>query len=295
MDSNDIRYEGLIYCDPAFPVSFHEDYMDMNRRFIYTHWHESIELLYFYEGQGHLICKSKTVPFKKGEILVIGSDVLHTLCADTPNCRYYCLKVEPHFLISNAIPQTDIYHTYATADAQSVRAIENIVSEFERGEMLYKSAVLGGILQLFTVLSRNHAATAVPPLSPISDNINRQHASIQSALSFIRENMSSPIPLEALCEHVGMSKYYFCRLFKAYTGMPPLQYINMLRCDHARHLITEGQMNIARAAFEVGIDNPSYFTKIYKRYIGVLPSEDALNGNKPDRSGAGIGVLKMLH
>ena len=295
MESTVIQYEGPIYCDPAFPISFHEDNMTPTRRFIYTHWHSGVEILYFHEGNGHLLYRSKSIPFSKGEILVIGSDMLHTLSADSPSCSYHCLIVEPRFLTGNAVPQDKVYPTFVTASKDAAAIMNRIIAEFRRADMLYKPAVLGCILQLFAVLQRcctNEAEQE--PQSQVTENVGRQHTSIQMALNYIRENLSGSIVLEELCSHVGMSKYYFCRLFKSYTGMPPLQYINMLRCDRARHLITKGQMNITEAAHAVGIDNTSYFTKIYKKYIGVLPSDDATRKDKRDRKGSVIGVLKTL-
>ena len=269
-------------------------YMAPTRRFIYTHWHASIEILLFHEGTGHLLCKSRSISFGAGQILVIGSDELHTLCADTPHCRYHCLKVEPRFLMGNAVPQALIYPTYATEDADSRAVMARIIAEFAEAKPLYKSAVLGLILQLFAALQRSDGERAenTPPHG--ENSTTKQHTSIQRALSYIRENLASSILLEELCAHVGMSKYYFCRLFKSYTGMPPLQYINTLRCDRARQFITEGQLNITEAARAVGIDNPSYFTKLYKKYIGVLPSEDAAQKDMPAGTGSIIGVLKSL-
>ena len=297
MESTAIQYENTIYCDPTFPISFHEDFMTPSRRFIYTHWHSGVEILYFHEGNGYLLHQSKRIPFSKGEILVIGSDMLHTICADSLNCSYYCLTVAPHFLVSNAVPKERLYPTFVTGAGEAIAIMERIIAEFQQGGLLYKPAVLGSILQLYAALQRSAIADAEPEeqtQTQTAEGISRQHVAVKEALNYIRERLSSPIVLEGLCDDVGMSKYYFCRLFKSYTGMSPLQYINMLRCDRARHLITEGQMNITEAANAVGIDNASYFTKVYKKHIGVLPSVDAARKDKRDRKGSLVGVLKTL-
>jgi len=62
-------------------------------------------------------------------------------------------------------------------------------------------------------------------------------------------------------------------MFRAYTGMPVIHYINTLRCDYARKLITENGCNVSEAALMVGISNLPYFTRLYKRHMGVLPSK----------------------
>jgi AraC-like DNA-binding protein len=73
-----------------------------------------------------------------------------------------------------------------------------------------------------------------------------------------------------------MSRYYFCHLFRAYTGMTVINYINMLRCALARSLILEKRFNVSEAAKYLGISNLSYFGQMYKRYMGVLPSQESV-------------------
>ncbi|MCL2867270.1 MAG: AraC family transcriptional regulator, partial [Clostridia bacterium] len=101
---------------------------------------------------------------------------------------------------------------------------------------------------------------------------------VMRALYYIRVNLCEAISIDDICRHVGMSKYYFCRMFKAYTGMPVIHYINMLRCDYAQKLIAEKGCNVTEAAQTLGIHNLPYFSRLYKRHTGVTPSK-----MKPER------------
>lgn len=294
MQTPSIQYEEPIYCDPSFPIGFHEDAMSPNRPMIYTHWHVGVEILYFHEGTGHLLTRTQRIHFGPGTILVIGTNMLHTLCAESPHCKYHCLMVEPRFLMANGIAPDVAYPSYGVVDKEANAVMDRIVDEFQETRPLYKAMVLGHILQLAAILFRNHGEVFAGEDKDRDPALARRHDAVQEALKYIRENLSDHITLEYLCDHVGMSKYYFCRLFRDLTGLPPLQYINMVRCDRARHLITEGQMNITQAAQTVGVENASYFSRMYKKYIGVLPSDDAQKKDKRDRKGEVIGVLKTL-
>ena len=287
MQLSNIRYEEPAYCDPLFPVIFHTDMINPARRFIYTNWHSGIELLYCVEGSAHLLSDMRGARFGKGELVVIGSNALHTIYADSCDCYYYCLTVEPCFLQENGIPAEALCLRSVICDPNVSAIFEEIMREFTDMRPLYKSAVLGCLLRLFTLLGREYRLLAEGAQAAAAP---RQHAAIQNAIQYMHTHIAEAVSLDDICRHAGISKYYFCRLFRAFTDMTPLQFINMLRCDYARRLMKEGGVTVSEAARAVGVDNLSYFTRIYKRYIGTLPSRDAVRKEKRERRGAAIGI-----
>ncbi|ELP5185316.1 helix-turn-helix transcriptional regulator, partial [Clostridium perfringens] len=72
------------------------------------------------------------------------------------------------------------------------------------------------------------------------------------------------------------SKYYTCRTFKEVTGKTILDYINHIRCINARNLILYNGYTISESAYKSGFNNLSYFSKTYKKYMGLLPSEEKI-------------------
>lgn len=284
-----IQYEEPLYCDPSFPVSFHADAMDEARRSVYANWHTGIELLLCYAGSACLVSGTRISRFSAGDLVVIESNALHAIYAESPECVYDCLAVEPSFLLSCGVPLGEVRFSSVVRDARASAIFGEIAQEF-RGERdwLYKAAVLGSLLRLFAILCRDHATKAA---AGGDEAALRQQAAMQRALEYVRAHLSEPIRLDELCRHVGVSKYYFCRLFHTFTELSPMKFINMLRCDYARRLMTEGRQNVAEAARAVGVENLSYFTRMYKKYMGRLPSEDAAGREKRDRKGEVIGIL----
>ena len=78
--------------------------------------------------------------------------------------------------------------------------------------------------------------------------------------------------LEDLANEAGFSKYHFARLFKEMTGQTVLNYVNFLRCNHARSLLASGKYNVGESAIQSGFSNLSYFSRTYRRMMGELPS-----------------------
>jgi AraC-like DNA-binding protein len=102
------------------------------------------------------------------------------------------------------------------------------------------------------------------------------HASaIARAIAQIRRDYSAPIEIPELARSVGMSTSSFHKHFKAVTSSSPLQYQKELRLLTARRLLVEGERTVSAAAFEVGYESPSQFSREYARKFGVQPSKDA--------------------
>ncbi|MEJ0050735.1 MAG: AraC family transcriptional regulator [Methylovirgula sp.] len=97
---------------------------------------------------------------------------------------------------------------------------------------------------------------------------------IRRAAAWIRENYDQTLRIENLAALSGMSPASFHRHFKAATAMSPLQYQKMLRLQHARQmLIASG--DATRAAYTVGYESASQFSREYARMFGAPPARDA--------------------
>ncbi len=96
---------------------------------------------------------------------------------------------------------------------------------------------------------------------------------VRRAIALIRTRYDQPIRVEALAEHAGMSPASLHRHFKAATAMSPLRYQKALRLQEARRLIASGR-EVAAAAYAVGYESASQFSREYARMFGVPPSRD---------------------
>jgi AraC-like DNA-binding protein len=97
---------------------------------------------------------------------------------------------------------------------------------------------------------------------------------IRKALALIAENYACPFRVEDIAQSVGMSGSAFHRGFKAATGMAPLQYQKTLRLYEARRLLLNEPTSASSAAFSVGYQSVSQFSREYRRMFGTPPMQD---------------------
>ncbi|WP_026970754.1 AraC family transcriptional regulator [Aliagarivorans marinus] len=104
----------------------------------------------------------------------------------------------------------------------------------------------------------------------------RHHQRIARVIQFIQENYQQSLDVERLAEQANMSPSSLHQHFKSVTNASPLQYIKSLRLHHARELVTNQQRSVSEAAYQVGYQSLSQFSREYKRLFGESPSQDKL-------------------
>ena len=103
----------------------------------------------------------------------------------------------------------------------------------------------------------------------------RYSQSIREAAAYIRENyMNQNLSLKEVAAAVYRSPEYLSRLFKIETGQNFSTYLMRYRLKKAKELLANTDMKIYEIAFAVGYTTPSYFSKVYKDYMGVTPETD---------------------
>lgn len=94
---------------------------------------------------------------------------------------------------------------------------------------------------------------------------------LKQVLGYINTHLDQNITLASLASSVGMSQYYFCRLFKQSMGITPYQYVLQQRVERAKHLLKQHQFSIADVALQCGFANQSHLNRHFKRIVGVTP------------------------
>ncbi len=104
---------------------------------------------------------------------------------------------------------------------------------------------------------------------------NGQAERVVRAIHALRERFDEPVRIEDLAQLARMSPSAFHRQFKALTSMTPLQYQKQLRLLEARRLIASDAIKVEEAAFKVGYESASQFSREYSRMFGTPPKRDA--------------------
>lgn len=96
---------------------------------------------------------------------------------------------------------------------------------------------------------------------------------IQSMMSFMEENMTNEdLTVEELAEAMRMSRTVFYKKVKSLLGVSPVDFIKDIRVKRAAQLIEAGNMSLSEVAYNSGFSDPNYFSKCFKKQMGMTPS-----------------------
>lgn len=122
--------------------------------------------------------------------------------------------------------------------------------------------VNGLLLQLLDLLAQS-----------ITEKVKPEQDAINSAMLYLSEHFREKVDLHkcaSLC-HLSLSR--FAHLFKIKLGISPYRFVLSLRIDEAKDLLLYSSMNVSEVSENVGISDPSYFSRLFRRYTGYSPSD----------------------
>ena len=117
-------------------------------------------------------------------------------------------------------------------------------------------------------------------------SVGSQGHRVAKAIDWLKMNYTETLRIDDLAAHVQMSPSSLHQHFRQLTAMSPLQYQKWLRLNEARRLMLNEDLDAASAAFEVGYESPSQFSREYTRLFGAPPKRD-IEGLR--RKAEGIG------
>ena len=100
---------------------------------------------------------------------------------------------------------------------------------------------------------------------------------IQQLSAYIQEHLAEKLTLEQAARQVHLSKSYLCRILKEELGCTFTEYTNRLRIERSKMYLHRSDMSLSEIACAVGFDDQSYFTRIFKRQVGIPPGKYRAN------------------
>jgi AraC-like DNA-binding protein len=96
---------------------------------------------------------------------------------------------------------------------------------------------------------------------------------ILASISYIQQNLKSPLDVGGLAKRANLHPDYFSRIFLRYTGERPLAYIHAKRIERAQYLIATTRLSYTQIAETTGFETLPYFSKIFKKVTSLTPGE----------------------
>ena len=120
--------------------------------------------------------------------------------------------------------------------------------------------------QIFLLIKRNRMERKPTVSSYIQEEM-------EYARRYFNEHYNEPINIEEYAQSRGMSVSWFLRNFKQITTMSPMQYILSIRMNNAVTLLETTDYNVTEISAIIGYDNPLYFSRIFRKQVGMAPSD----------------------
>lgn len=96
---------------------------------------------------------------------------------------------------------------------------------------------------------------------------------ISSSIKFMKENLVNSYSIKELASHLNYSVSHYSELFKKKTGCSPIQYFNQLKIQKSCQLLFFTDLNIKEICVKTGFEDPYYFSRIFKKLMGISPSK----------------------
>lgn len=259
-----------------FPIELY--YVDSSspRYQMPLHWHLEYELILVLSGKFHLSLDGKQYTLEKGDSAWISDGAVHG--GEAEDCVYECVVFDLTALLRDTPLCTKSAKEFLThsssytgkLEKNSIQAqlADKIFEAMEKEQNGYEWVTVGLFWQLMgNMLKMNNNGDSDYNQS------RRQISKLKAVLAYIKDNYESQTDLDELSEIAGMSPKYFCRAFSAMTGKTPIAYLNYYRIECAGELLRLTDNTITEIALSCGFNDMSYFSKQFKRYKNVTPSQ----------------------
>lgn len=228
-------------------------------------------LLYCTDGRGWIQVPSGRVTIQAGSVFAIAPNMPHSYGADANNpwtiywfhlsgsqCAGVTIMTKNE---EGAAPQA----VSVGFSEERVRLFEQIGDAFLNGysqaNLLFANLTLPYFLASFVLPATFQPKTQ--PETPASPT--------DKAILFMQRNLSEPVTLDNIARSAHLSVSFFSRKFRQETGYAPIEYFNHLRIQKACQLLHFSELRINEVASQIGINDPFYFSRLFKKQMGVSP------------------------
>ena len=265
-------------------------YMELSKSFSYEgEKHDFWEMVYI--DKGEMICtvdKNRFV-LKSGEMIFHKPNEFHNLSGNNtvaPNVSiltFECKSRAMHYFEGKIFKLDAQEKTllsmlfseglscYRLQDARNPR-IQNLIKI--DNPPYGSSQMTKNLLEVFLIRLCRHKEVLTKKMrqSYLVDGMDVSYP-VKEILDYLRQNIYNKITIGDVVRHTGKSESTVKALFARYYSEGIMRYYNSLKIKEARKLIHEGNYNISQISDLLHFDNPQYFSKCFKRFTNMTPSE----------------------
>lgn len=260
-------YEMHDHIDPILPMTC--NYYTKTKSFG-LHCHKNIEMLFITEGSGEFTLDNKSFTAKCGDLVIVNPYRFHSMKSSPFSpVKYICLITHSSFYEDYDVEYNSEIFENKVTDETVMNLGYKIFDESQKTDTPYYKEYIKAYINILIIhLLRNHRNFQ----SKANDVDSRKYHIASSVIEYIRRNFRDGINVDVMADELGYCKFHLCRIFKEVTGTTILQYTNNLKCFYAEQLLSTGKYSVHEVSELCGFESDSYFSALFKKFRGVLPS-----------------------
>jgi AraC-like DNA-binding protein len=232
--------------------------------------HTNNLVAYCADGAGQLATDDGEWPVRAGDLLLLPAGIAHSYAAatDRPWSLYWVhyegrLSTEYTRFLDSPQPLASIgLQPRLIADFEALFALRS--AGFAEREYIHAACQLKAMLTHIARLIAGHGGRGT-------------RIDLDQIQQLMHLRIDRELNLEDLAQVANLSKFHFIRKFKQLTGHAPIQHFIHLKMQYACQLLDTTQEPVKRIANRVGYEDPHYFSRLFKRVIGVSPQQYRLH------------------
>lgn len=284
-------YEAELYPNSPSSVSF--CYISSSSNYqnyhIGSHWHTSIEMLYFMQDSATVWVGSNCYKVNSGDLIIINAGEVHSVTAKkdaTPT--HLVLKVLPEllYIASDDTFETQYLLPFTIAgftqnrlipkeDLKSSTVVDlmnEVYNEFHMKQYGYELSIQANINKIFLWILRYWQSQGMQ-LEQLFHHNTTDYKRLKKLFKYVNQHYHESISIKDMAELCNMNYSYFSRYFKKLTGKTFVEYVNYIRLTEAEKLLLTTDLNITQIAFATGFSSASYFIQLFKKHKGISPHQ----------------------
>jgi AraC-like DNA-binding protein len=287
MDRSIVQKEVKLHGTATFPVGVYDNYErypQYSKRTLYLHWHDEAELTSIRKGAARFQIDDQEAVLAEREIALVPSGAIHTaLSVDRRGFWFDAVVFDMNFLTSGMSDVTQIEyigrlkgrqlqlpHFIRKTDECHRRVADELHVLLDAARRRCKGYEMGVKGSLYKILSE-----LIPQGREAPSNHHRKRHELDRlklVIQYVHDNYAQKLSLDDMAALSNLSKYYFCRFFKACIGKSPVDYLHYYRLLQAEQLLSQTNLKVVDIAHEVGFNDLSSFTRLFHRQTGVTPT-----------------------
>lgn len=238
------------------------------------HWHDRVEILRVTSGCLELHLGEEKMHVLQEQAAIIGPRTMHGGFAGENGVEYDVVMFE-----------LDNFYNLTRASAKYIEPLCNYKSGFHALAVHPKMvAAINRLVGFIRSEQEENSLFAVGTIYEIigglykycqldSQMVYKEDEAFRAVLDYVNNHFGEHISAKDISERFGYNETYFCRRFKAITGITVMKYIQILRMEEAQRCLRSTDDEIGSIAWECGYADISYFSNCFKKYCGYTPTQ----------------------